>query len=145
MVQLQLQYAPYPNLKPPLLPRCLLPVHRPLPSRPHPGTLQDPYLPQYPALSNHIRRFPRRHRKTVRVAFRLFQAFTIAKANPAGVRTQTGANFESMANFQACRRLSLHISFRADTLSCALTDEAAAVYSRLSGTVHSRFGRQQRG
>jgi hypothetical protein len=33
-----------------------------------------------------------------------------------------------MANFQAFRRLSLHISFRADTLSCFLADEAAAVY-----------------
>jgi len=48
----------------------------------------------------------------------LFQAFTGAKANPEGVRTQTGANFKSMAHVQAFRRLSLHISFRADTLSC---------------------------
>jgi len=48
----------------------------------------------------------------------LFQVFTGAKANPKGVRTQTGANFESMANFQAFHRLPRHISFRADTLSC---------------------------
>jgi hypothetical protein len=54
--------------------------------------------------------------------------FTGAKANPEGVRAQTGANFESTGNFQAFRRLSLHISFRADTLSCFLADEAAAVY-----------------
>jgi hypothetical protein len=32
-----------------------------------------------------------------------------------------------MGNFQAFRRLSLHISFRADTLSCFLADEAAAL------------------
>jgi len=57
----------------------------------------------------------------------LFQAFTSTKANPEGVRTQTGANFESMANFQAFRRLSLHISCRADTLSCFLADDAAAL------------------
>jgi hypothetical protein len=48
----------------------------------------------------------------------LFQVFTGAKANPDGVRTQTGANFESVAIFQAFHRLSLHIYFRADTLSC---------------------------
>ena len=42
-------------------------------------------------------------------------------------------------------RLFMHISFRADTLSCFLADEAAAVYSRLSGTVHSRIGRLHRG
>ena len=58
MVQLQLQYAPYPNLKPALLPRFLLPVQHPLPSCPHPGTLQDLLLPQYPVLSNYIHRFP---------------------------------------------------------------------------------------
>jgi hypothetical protein len=117
-------------LKPALLPRFLLPLHRPLPlpPRPHAGTLQDPLLPQYPVMSNHFRRFPLGHRKTVQVTFRLSEAFTMAKANPDGVRTQTGANFESKANFQAFRRLSLHISFRADTLPCLLADEAAAVY-----------------
>jgi len=101
--QLQLHYDPYPNLKPVLLPRCLLPVHRPLPPlpRPHPGTGQDPLLPQYPVLCNHFRHFPLHHRKTVRVTLRLFQALTCGKANPEGVRTQMGANFESMANFQA--------------------------------------------
>jgi hypothetical protein len=52
----------------------------------------------------------------------LFQAFTDTKANPEGVRTQTAANFESMANFQAVHRLSLHISFHVDTLSCFLSD-----------------------
>jgi len=101
--QLQLHYDPYPKLEPVLLPRCLLPVHRPLPPVPcpHPGTGQDPLLPQYPVLCDHIRRFPLRHRRTVQVTFRLFQAFTRRKANPEGVRTQTGANFESMATFQA--------------------------------------------
>ena len=117
VVQLQLHYAPYPNLKPVLLPPCLLPLRRPLlpPPCPHHGTLQDPFLPQYPVLSNHFRRFPLRHYKTVRVAFRLLQAFTGEKANPEGVQTQTGANCESMVNFQAFRRLLLHISFGADT------------------------------
>jgi len=38
-----------------------------------------------------------------------------------------GANFESMANFQVFRRLSLHISFRTDTLSCFLADDATAL------------------
>jgi hypothetical protein len=57
----------------------------------------------------------------------LFQAFSGTKANPEGVRTQTGANFESMANFQAVHRLSLHISFHVDTLSCFLSDDAAAL------------------
>jgi len=32
-----------------------------------------------------------------------------------------------MANFQGFHRLSLHISFRADTLSCILADDAAAL------------------
>jgi hypothetical protein len=41
-----------------------------------------------------------------------------------------------MANYLAFRWLSLHMSFRTDTLSCFLADEAAAVYSR--------FGRQHR-
>ena len=52
VVQLQLLDAPYLNLKQALLPRCLLPLHRPLPPppHPHPGTLQDPLLPQYPVL-----------------------------------------------------------------------------------------------
>ena len=119
VVQLQLHCAPYPDLEPALLPRWPLPLHRPLPPPPcpHPGTLQDPDLSQHPVLSNHFRRCPLRHRKTVRVAFMLFQAFTGTKANPEGVRTQTGANFESMANFQAFRRLSLRISFRTDKLS----------------------------
>jgi len=100
--QQQLHYDPYHNLKPVLLPRCLLPVHCPLPPlpHPHPGTGQDPLLPQYPILCNHFHRFHLRHRKTVRVTFRLFHAFTRGKANPEGVRTQTGANFESMANVQ---------------------------------------------
>jgi len=62
----------------------------------------------------------------MRVAFRLFQVFTGTKANPEGVRTQTGANFESMANSQAFCWLLLNICFRADTLSCFLVDEAAA-------------------
>ena len=127
-MQLQLHYAPDPNLKPPLLPRCLHPLHRPLPPpHPPPGTPGDPLLPQYSVLSNRFSRFRLRHRKTVRVAFRLFQAFTSAKANPEGVRTQTEANFQSMANFQAFRQLSLHISFCADTLSCFLADDAAAL------------------
>jgi len=121
-VQLHLHYAPYPDLKPALLPRCLPP-----PPRPHLGTPRDPLLPQYPVLSNHFRPFPLRHRKTVRVAFRLFQAFTGAKANPEGARTQTGANFESMAYLQAFRQLSLHISFHADTHSCFLADDAPAL------------------
>jgi len=38
-----------------------------------------------------------------------------------------GANFESMANFQAVLRLSLHISFRADTLLCLHADVDAAL------------------
>jgi hypothetical protein len=42
-----------------------------------------------------------------------------------------------MANYLAFHWLSLHMSFRADTLSCFLADEAAAVYSR--------FGCQHRG
>ena len=134
-MQLHLHYTPDPILKPALHPRCLLPLHRPLlpPPRLPPGTPQDPLFPQYPGLSNHFRRFPLRHRKTIRVTFRRFQAFTGAKANPDGVRTQTGANFE----------LLLHISFRADTLSCFLADEAAAAYLRLFGTVHSRLGPQR--
>jgi len=146
VVQLHLHYAPDPNLKPALLPQCLLPLHRPLPPppHPHPGTLQDPLVSQHPVLSNHFRCFHLRHRETVRVTFKLFQAFTGAKANSEGVRTQTGADFESTANFQDFRRLLLHISFRTDTLSCFLADEAAAVYSSLSGTVHSRLGRQCR-
>jgi hypothetical protein len=32
-----------------------------------------------------------------------------------------------MANFQAVHRLSLHISFHVDTLSCFLSDDAAAL------------------
>jgi len=130
VVQLQLHYAPYPNLKPALLPRCPLPLHRPLslPPCPHPGTLQDPVLSQYPVVSNHFWRFPLRNRKSVQVAVRLFQAFTSAQANPEGVRSQTGANFESMANCQAFCWLSLHISFRLDTLSYFIAHDAAAVY-----------------
>jgi len=129
VVQLQLHYAPYPDLKPALLPRCLLPLDCRLypPPRPHPGTPRDPLLPQHPVLSNHFRCFPLRHRETIRVAFMRFQAFTGTKANPEGVRTQMGANFESMANFQAVHRLSLDLSFRADTLSCFLSDDAAAL------------------
>jgi hypothetical protein len=68
--------------------------------------------------------------KSLSGAFRRFQAleaFTCAKANPEGVRAQTGANFESMANLQAFRRLSLHISCRPDTLSCFLVVDAAAL------------------
>jgi hypothetical protein len=38
-----------------------------------------------------------------------------------------GANFESMANFQAVLQLSLHISFRADTLLCLHADVDAAL------------------
>jgi hypothetical protein len=60
-------------------------------------------------------------------------------------RCRMEANFKRMSNFLAFRRLSLRISFRTDTLSCFLSDQAAAIYSRLSGTVNSRFGRQQRG
>jgi len=59
VVQLQLHCALYPDLKPALLPRCPLPLHRP-PPRPHPCTRPDSLLPQYPALSNHFRRFPLR-------------------------------------------------------------------------------------
>jgi hypothetical protein len=108
VVQLQLHYAPYPDLKPALLPRCLLPLHCPLhpPPRPHPGTPRDPLLPQHPVLSNHFRCIPLRHRKTVRVAFMHFQAFTDAKANPEGVRTQTGANNESQAKITTKQRES---------------------------------------
>jgi len=129
VVQLQFHYALYPDLKPAPRPQCLLPVHHPLPPlpRPHPCTSRDPLLPQYPVLSNHLLRCPLRHRNTVQVAFRLFQAFTGAKANPEGVMAQTGANFESMANFQAFHRLSLHISCRPDTLSCFLAVDAAAL------------------
>jgi len=130
VVQLQLHYAPYADLKPVLLPRCLFRLHRhlhPPPPRPHPGTPRDPLLLQYPVQSNHFHRFPLCHRKTVQVAFRLFQAFTGVKGNPEGARTQTGANVESMANFQGFHWLSLHISFRADRLSCFLADDAAAL------------------
>jgi len=77
VVQLQLHYAPYPDLKQAVLPRCLLPLHRLLPlrpPRPHPGTPRDPFIPQYPVLSNDFRRFPLRHGKTIRVVFRHFQA-----------------------------------------------------------------------
>jgi hypothetical protein len=50
-------------LKLALLPHCPLPQHRthslpPPPPRPHPSTHRVPVLPQYPALSNHFRRFP---------------------------------------------------------------------------------------
>jgi len=53
------------TLKPALLPRWPLPLHRPLPPPPpppcpHPSTARDPLLPQYPVLSNHFRRFPLR-------------------------------------------------------------------------------------
>jgi len=43
VVQLQLHYAASRNVKTVLLPRCFVPLHRPLPSppRPHLGTLQD--------------------------------------------------------------------------------------------------------
>jgi hypothetical protein len=56
-----------------------------------------------------------------------FQAFAGTKANSDGVRNQTGANFECMANFQAVHGRSLDISFRPDTLSCYLSDDAAAL------------------
>jgi hypothetical protein len=78
-------------------------------------------------VSIHFRPCSLRYRKTARVTFRLFQAFTGAKANPEGARTQTGANFESMPYLQAFRQLSLHISFHADTLSCFLSDNAVAL------------------
>jgi len=39
----------------------------------------------------------------------------------------TGANFESMANYQAFCQLLQLISFRADTLSCFLTADVAAL------------------
>jgi hypothetical protein len=125
-------------LKPALLPRCSLPLHRPIP-HPQPCTPRDPLLPQYPVLSNYFLHFPLHHRQTVRVAFRLFQAVTGAKENPEGVRREP--TLKAWQTF----RLSLRISFRPDALSCFLVDEAAAVYSSLSGTVNSKFGRQQRG
>jgi len=61
VVQLQLHCALYPDLKPALLPHCPL-LHRPHPlphppRRPHLCTRRDPLHPQYPALSNHFRRF----------------------------------------------------------------------------------------
>jgi len=61
VVQLQLHCAPYPDLKPALLPRCPIPLHRPLlppppPSRLHPCT-HDPLLPQYPILSKSLSSF----------------------------------------------------------------------------------------
>jgi hypothetical protein len=62
-------------LKPALLPRSLLPLHRPRPApRTHPGTPRDPLLSQYPVISINFRCFPLRHRKTIRAAFRLCQA-----------------------------------------------------------------------
>jgi len=69
----------------------------------------------------------------------LFQAFTGTKANPEGVRTQTGANFESMANFQAVHRLSLHISFHVDTLSCFLSDVLKAKEIERRSSIVYRF------
>jgi len=87
MVHLQLHYATYPDLKPPVLPRCPLPLYHPLlPPHPNPFTTRDPLLPQYPVLSNYFRRVPLWHYKTIQVTFRLFQAFMGAKANPEGVR-----------------------------------------------------------
>jgi hypothetical protein len=65
VVQLQLHCALYPDLKRALLPRCPIPLHRPLPppsppSHLRPCTPQDRVLPQYPVLSNHFHRFPLR-------------------------------------------------------------------------------------
>jgi len=65
----------------------------------------------------------------------LFQAFTGEKANPEGVTTQPGANSECMANTQAFRRLSLRISFRADT---ALANVEALGSVENSGTQTSQ-------
>jgi len=143
IVQQQWHYAPYPNLQPALPPQRLLPVHCLHPSCLHPGTLQDPLHSKHPVLSNQIRHFALPHCHTARVDCSLLEHFTVMKANPDGVRTQTGANFQNMANFKAFRWLSLQISFHPDTLQYFLADEATGVYSRSWGTVPLRCGHQR--